>query len=314
MTSARTWRGWVLVAGAVVLAGSTSAAILWLSGPAAAAVGSVLAVAVYGVASARGRALVERRTAHREALPEQILSGRPRRVRELDDPILLRVHPAGARNGVSEDRVPPYIFRDCQHGLREAVADGGFVLLVGDSTAGKTRAAYEAVRAVLPDHVLVAPTKRESLDTVLPAVLEQRRCVVWLDDLERFLGPDGLTAAMATRMLDDGDRDVLLLGTMRTAEHDRYSAREQDPLDARREAWQAGREVLELARVIEVRREWSDAELQRAKRYVDDPRFRAALRHCPRFGLAEALAAGPELAQDWRNAWRAGAHPAGRRW
>ncbi|UUV32216.1 tetratricopeptide repeat protein [Amycolatopsis roodepoortensis] len=311
MTRAGAWRGWGLVTGAVVLAGGTGAAILWLSGPAAAAIGSVLAVAVYGVASARGRALVERRIAQREALPEHVLSGRLRRVCEADDPILLRVHPAGARNDKPDDRIPPYVLRDFQPRLLTALAGGGFVLLVGDSTAGKTRAAYEAMREVLPDHVLVAPSTRASLDTVLPTALGQRRCVVWLDDLERFLGAGGLTATMTARMLGDGDRDVLILATMRTAEHDRYSVRQQDTVDGRQEAWRAGREVLELAQVIDVRREWSDAELRRAADYIDDPRIRTALRHCPQFGLAEALAAGPELAQDWRNAWRAGAHPRG---
>ncbi|MDX3192071.1 tetratricopeptide repeat protein [Streptomyces sp. MN03-5084-2B] len=275
----------------------------------------MLAVAVFGVVGARGRAMLERRASEQEALPDLVLSGRLRRVGEWDDPVLLRVHPAAAlrtgRSGQAGERVPPYVLRDCWRELRDAVADGGFVLLVGDSAAGKTRVAYEAVRAVLPDYVLVAPTTRESLGTVLPAVLRQRRCVVWLDDLERFLGADGLTAAMTARMLGDGGRDVLLLATMRTAEYDRYSARKQDTLGPGRETWRAGREVLELARLIEVRREWSEAELQLACVYIDDPRIRLALRQCPRFGLAEALAAGPELAHDWRNAWRAGAHPRG---
>jgi tRNA A37 threonylcarbamoyladenosine biosynthesis protein TsaE len=36
--------------------------------------------------------------------------------------------------------------------LRERLAPGGFVLLVGDSTAGKTRAAFEAMAATLPKH------------------------------------------------------------------------------------------------------------------------------------------------------------------
>ncbi|MGW4524998.1 hypothetical protein [Amycolatopsis sp. NPDC004378] len=247
MTGMGQWRGWALVSGATVLAGGSGAAILWMAGPAAAAVGSVLAVAVFGIVGARGQAMLERRAAQQEALPDQVLSGRPRRVRDLDDPVLLRVHPAAPLraciSGQSADRVPPYVLRDCQRELWESVADGGFVLLVGDSTAGKTRAGYEAVRAVLADHVLLAPTTRESLGTVLPAVLAQRQCVVWLDDLERFLGADGLTAAMATRMLGDGDRDVLLLATMRTAEHDRYSAREQATAGAGREAWRAGREV-----------------------------------------------------------------------
>ena len=59
----------------------------------------------------------------------------------------------------------------------------------------------------MPNHVLVTPASRESLATILPAVLEQRRYVVWLDDLEWFLGPGRLTAAVVSRMLGDGDDD-----------------------------------------------------------------------------------------------------------
>jgi hypothetical protein len=46
--------------------------------------------------------------------------------------------------------------------------------------------------------VLIVPADREALAVVVPEVLEQRQCVVWLDDLERFLGSGGLTSAMVT--------------------------------------------------------------------------------------------------------------------
>ena len=63
------------------------------------------------------------------------------------------------------DEVPPeYVPRDTdadEHGVRAAVAAaaarGGFVLLVGGSSVGKTRCAAEAVRALLPDWWLVHP-------------------------------------------------------------------------------------------------------------------------------------------------------------
>jgi eukaryotic-like serine/threonine-protein kinase len=316
------WRGWVLLGGAVVLGVSTGAvATVWVSGPAAAAVGSVIAAAVFGAVSARGRALLEQRAEQRDAFPRHVLSaggsGQLRRVRELDDPIALGVHPAEMvirvmGGQVITDRVPPYVPRDIQQQLRELVAGGGFVLLVGDSTAGKTRAAYEAVRALLPDHVLVAPAGRQSLAAIVPAVEEQRRCVVWLDDLERFLGGDGLTVNIVDRLRGAGERDALVLATMRSAEFDRYSAREETGIaGAERDSWRDARDVLELATVVELRRTWSVEELERARAYTDDSRIRAVLPKAGQLGVAELLAAGPELARDWRNAWRAGAHPRG---
>ena len=48
-----------------------------------------------------------------------------------------------------------------EHGVRARVAAaaerGGFVLLVGGSSVGKTRCAVEAVKALLPDWWLVHP-------------------------------------------------------------------------------------------------------------------------------------------------------------
>ncbi|MBV9162527.1 MAG: tetratricopeptide repeat protein [Pseudonocardiales bacterium] len=315
-------RGWTVLAGAVLLGvGVGAVSTVWVPGPAASAVGSVLAAAVFGLVSSRGKTLLDRSSKHRDALPEQVIaasgSGRLRRIRELDDPIALRVHPATPLehvvNGHSVlDRVPPYVPRDVQDQLRKAVTRGGFVLLSGDSTAGKTRAAYEAIRALLPDHILIAPAGRESLATILPAVLEHRRCVVWLDDLERFLGHGGLTVPMVGRLLGEGERQVILLATLRSAEFDRYSAREEPTLSGPdHEAWRTAREVLDLAQVVEIQRRWSPAELQRARSYTDDPRIQSALSQTGQFGLAEVLAAGPELAKDWRNAWRPGAHPRG---
>jgi tetratricopeptide (TPR) repeat protein len=297
-------------------------ATVWVPAPAAQAVGAALAVAVFGMVSARGKAQLDKRAAQREALPRHVLAagagGRPRRVRELDDPIALGVHPAEAITRVLDgqnvvNRVPPYVPRDIQQRLQELVAAGGFVLLVGDSTAGKTRAGYEAIRVLLADHVLIAPAGRGSLVAAVLAAEAQRRCVVWLDDLERFLGSSGLTANMVGRLLGDGHRDVLVLATMRSHEYDRYSTRAQAWAEGgtARESWRVGREVIELALIVEVQRRWTSTELGRASDFADDPRIRGAMDNATRFGLAELLAAGPELAADWRNAWRAGGHPRG---
>ncbi len=72
--------------------------------------------------------------------------GRLPLVRDITDPVLLGAHraqdpaappPAGHER---EAGAPAYIPRDADTDLRERLAAGGFVLLIGDSTAGKTRA------------------------------------------------------------------------------------------------------------------------------------------------------------------------------
>jgi len=76
----------------------------------------------------------------------------------------LGVHAAISVPGAPDDVPPEYVPRDAdadEHGVRAKVAAaaqrGGFVLLVGGSSAGKTRCAAEAVKALLPDWWLVHP-------------------------------------------------------------------------------------------------------------------------------------------------------------
>ena len=76
----------------------------------------------------------------------------------------LGVHAAISVPGVPDEVPPEYVPRDvdaAEYGVRAKVAAaaerGGFVLLVGGSSVGKTRCAAEAVRALLPDWWLVHP-------------------------------------------------------------------------------------------------------------------------------------------------------------
>ncbi|WP_433049233.1 tetratricopeptide repeat protein [Dactylosporangium sp. CS-033363] len=306
-------RGWaLLVVSALSVAAAGLAAARWPDQPLVVALAAV-GTAVLGVAAARGEELLARHRELRSALPDGLLvtgpGGRPPLVRDVDDPLAVRVHPAEAADGLL-DRVPPYIARDADDRLRAALDRGGLVLLVGDSTAGKTRAAYEAVRARFPRHAFVAPADREALARIMPLVAELRRAVVWLDDLERFLGVGGLTPAAVRRMRGPGDRDVRLVATLRSAEYDRLAS-PADPSDAARGTWRDARDVLGQATVVELPRRWSAAELARARTRGDDPRIRAALRNAGDFGVAELLAAGPDLVRAWRAGWSPGAHPRG---
>lgn len=61
--------------------------------------------------------------------------------------------------------IPRYIRRDrdasLHERLRAASREGGFLVIVGDSSVGKTRSLYEALLKVLPEwHVLLVGTRR----------------------------------------------------------------------------------------------------------------------------------------------------------
>jgi hypothetical protein len=118
------------------------------------------------------------------------------RVRDVD-PLRLDVAPAYGRHPV-----PRYVRRYVDDRLDGVLGggDGGIVLLVGDSAAGKSRSAYEALVRHRPDAQIVAPDPNTSLRALAARVgrlrvIEPPRLppvVVWLDDLNSFLRAGGL--------------------------------------------------------------------------------------------------------------------------
>ncbi|WP_329321554.1 tetratricopeptide repeat protein [Streptomyces sp. NBC_01262] len=235
-------------------------------------------------------------------------------VRDVADPVLIGVHRAETSAEHPQqsraDGLPRYIPREVDPELREAIRRGGLVILVGESTAGKSRAAFEGIRTQAPDHLLAVPSSREALAAVATSLSEVPRAVLWLDELERFLGPGGLTPALAAGLATKPGREMILLGTMRTAEYERFTSREPPaPGEQDRSAWLASRDVLRAAHTISLNRLWSPAELARAERFADDSRIARALGQAAAFGIAETLTAGPTLVRDWRNAWNVGTHP-----
>jgi uncharacterized protein len=243
------------------------------------------------------------------------------RVSGVQDPVALGVHPATAVEdldmapGASVEaaglelpaRVPVYVPRDLDAkldaALAAALARGGVVLVRGDSTAGKSRAAYQAMRRLPGDLWLLVPHYRGSLRALLAAGVELGDVVVWLNDLERYLGAGGLDVGLLRRLVGDGDRRVVVLATMRASEYNtRSPERERDQAGPERDVLRAERELLDQAVDFELPRRFSAGERQRAAERVWDPRIADALTHAGRYGLAEYLAAGPRLWRRWRNA------------
>src|SRR6266851_726200 len=108
------------------------------------------------------------------------------------DPRRLGVHAAISVPGVPDEVPPEYVPRDvdaAESGVRAKVAAaaerGGFMLLVGGSSVGKTRCAEEAVKALLPDWWLVRPAGPDQLAALAAAPFP--RTVVWLDELQDYL-------------------------------------------------------------------------------------------------------------------------------
>jgi hypothetical protein len=231
------------------------------------------------------------------------LAGPRVRVREAD-PRLLGVHAAISVPGVPDDVLPEYVPRDAdatksgiQARVTAAAARGGFVLLVGGSSVGKTRCAAEAVKAVLPDWWLVHPAG--SAEVAVLAAAPPSRTVVWLDELQRYLdGEHGLTGGVVRALLN-APHPVVIIGTLWP---DLYSAWTAVRVVGGADPHPQEREVLGLAAAVRVAPVFSPAEQDRARAIADrDPQLRAAL-DTGGYGLTQTLAAAPQLVARWQDA------------
>jgi hypothetical protein len=294
----RRFHGWWLL----LAAGSVSAVTGALASSLPTLAGSALVAAIGGLAgilNVRAERWIER--GDPAGAISQGGAGRVQRVRDLDNPLAVGVHPA--LSPVSrEDAVPPFVLRDRSLDLVEALRVSRFILVVGESTAGKSRMAYEAMRSCLADHVFIRPRSRRDLPAALERAGQYRRSVVWLDDLELYLGADGLVAEMITPLLAAPRRHTVVLATMRAHERARYSPRQAAGLpDSGGYAFRLAGEVLALALEVRVDRLWSRTERDRAADF-DDRRITHALEQADRFGIAQYLAAGPQLFREWQDA------------
>jgi tetratricopeptide (TPR) repeat protein len=308
-----------LVAAGLALLGGTPAIL-----NAAKATNPLVQAGAAGAAAvtfAFGAALQERHRRRVQRRDDQLFSvqdgclvladGRLPFVREIANPVVLGVHQAAAATATAVQEgvagVPAYVPRDIDGQVRESLVPGGFVLLVGDSTAGKSRAAFEAV-STLPEHVLICPRDRKALGVAVGWAADEPRCVLWLDDLERYLGADGLMPEHLARLLSGPGHHRVVVATIRAAEQARITA---DPPenDIGRQTARDIRQVIGQARSIRVARMFTGAELERASAIARDPRVADALAHASTYGIAEYLAAGPELLRDWEDARAASQGP-----
>ncbi|GAA3763379.1 hypothetical protein HDA32_004639 [Spinactinospora alkalitolerans] len=238
------------------------------------------------------------------------------------DPRELGVH--AARPGSDGSALPPYVARDVdaeleQH-LTRAASGGRPVLVAGDSTAGKSRAALQALKNALPGRRLIAPSPSTDLHALAARLtappLPEGGVVVWLDDLHRYLGLGriGLTEDTLQALRRAG---AAVVATMRSEFLDAYrpgalATTGQEWLEVRSERDDTAA-LLKCFDTVEVDRVWSAGETDRAAAVGDERLDEAVARHGVH-GIAEYLAAGPDLLAEWRNARRSstrGGHPRG---
>jgi tetratricopeptide (TPR) repeat protein len=259
-----------------------------------AVVAAVIAVIVPEL-RARRRLADERRQVMATHLRLLTDAGKLPFVEEVDDPSQLGVTRLERHGDDAGERSPPYVRRARDAELDRMLATRRFVLLVGPSKAGKSRTAYEAMRRNFPERALLVPASKASLPALLALGLVAEDAVIWLDDLENYLGSDGLTEHVLHRLTGDPSRAATVLATMRAGGLDRFGPRLGDD---RREFKDPSSKVLERAQpVVRLDRKLDRAERARAREQLGN-RWGAVLE---RYGLGEYLVAGPALIERFEN-------------
>jgi tetratricopeptide (TPR) repeat protein len=170
-----------------------------------------------------------------------------------------------------------YVRRSAGKEVEAALDSGQPVLILGESMAGKTRLAVEVLRhrygrrgLVVPDH-----TRKGSARALLDARLDLSHAVMWLDDLDRYLGDAGLTVG---RLADP--RRPVMIATMRLSEYEKYRPRGA----VRPPEW----EVLRQFTSVRLSRRLDETEWAEAERVISGE----LLARCKSYGLTEYLGGG----------------------
>ncbi|MYV47077.1 MULTISPECIES: tetratricopeptide repeat protein [unclassified Streptomyces] len=247
----------------------------------------------------------DERRARQAALPDL-----PRPVRSWT-PQRLGVHPAvpGYPSGPhgSGFVLPTYVPRPHDIELRErlaaAIADGAPPLLVvvrGESCTGKTRTAFEALNATVPDDFeLLSPTNTDNLLAVLAANALAPRTVLWLNEAQDYLAdPAGEAAAAALLRRLDADGPLIVIATL-WPDHDETLTAAPGNDDPHRHA----RTLLAQAHYTFLPRSFAD-DLDAVRSTAGHDQSLATALDVGGVNLTQALAAGPDLVTHYE-------HPAG---
>ncbi|MEU9502727.1 hypothetical protein [Streptomyces sp. NPDC048196] len=231
--------------------------------------------------------------------------GPPPRTAEDWGAFALGVHRAVAVDGSGVDDLTPYIARkhdELLHDRLRHAAEGRqsvLALLVGQSSTGKSRAAFEAVRSELSTWPVLVPRGAHELVEWVATDSVDARTVVWLGEAQRHLTePAGEEAARALAELLARVTPVAVIGTMWPEYARKVASRALETADRYAHA----RALLETYRAeIHVPDGLGDGLGQARKIAVRDPRMRAAVAAAQWSGdgararVIQQLTGGPEL-------------------
>ncbi|WP_369394808.1 tetratricopeptide repeat protein [Streptomyces sp. CG1] len=172
------------------------------------------------------------------------------------------------------------------------------VLVRGESCTGKTRDAFEAIRACLKDWQLVFPKNARRLLALLDANRVASRTVLWLNEAQNFLaGTDGEEAAAALHSQLEQPGPVVILGTLWPEYHRTLTATPEPGKDAHSNA----RALLNQVKPVDVPAFFTTTALRNSLVHRDRS-LATAMSTSTGGRITQTLAAGPQLVDHYQQA------------
>jgi len=153
----------------------------------------------------------------------------------------------------------PYIHRDCEPKIRSLLESGSPVLLIGSSMAGKTMTAANIIKDLYSQRRVAFPDSKDTLASLDSIEDMLNDAIIWLDDINLFIGAGGITADALQRLTEKGN---LVIATIRARAYDRYLPSS----DVKSPEW----DVLKTFQKVFLDRQLSAAEKERVADALDD--------------------------------------------
>ncbi|WYB30977.1 transcriptional regulator [Streptomyces sp. SM1P] len=234
-------------------------------------------------------------------------------VKELD-PFALEVHPAITVPGQkSLPALPLYVERAHDRELNEAVERAGrgesvMVTLVGESSTGKTRTCWEALRRLPEGWRVWHPYDPSRPDAALHHIKEvSPRTVIWLNEAQHYLlaqdlrTAESVASALRTALTDRRRGPVLVLATIWPRFWDPLTAPSATGCEDRYE--QQRKLLTGIGRHIVVPKAFTDLDIEQAWQQADgDARLQSALTGAADGEITQFLAGVPRLMTRYRTA------------
>ncbi len=118
----------------------------------------------------------------------------------------------------------PYIHRDEEDTIRLYLGSRQPVLLIGSSMVGKTKMAARVIAEEFGSWPVAIPDSKTALADLDAKGLTLRASVIWLDDIDRLIGADGITDGALRRLADAGN---VIVGTIRARAYEQFRPSDQ---------------------------------------------------------------------------------------